>query len=929
MRILLTLIALIHTINAFCSPFGIREDDEVLRGKLDNGLEYYIRENPYPEGKVSLRLVVKVGSNHEQEHEKGIAHFIEHLVFRGSQHFRDGEVETYLESLGAWSGADTNAYTSFDHTVFWLDIPLEKRNSLQTALTILSDFASTALLADEVIEKEREVVLDELYQAFSSPYHRFERTLVSTLLPDSLYARNSPGGSLEVVQTVSPETLRSFYKRWYRPDRMAIVAVGDVDQQEMVRMIKRSFGSLVCPKEGVKVETPPLYYLDGSLATVLYDPEYEGTQVDLFSIQHLQDHQGLFEDPYKEGFYAYACTRLFEERLKKVEEAEIVFLNTYVEEAHWHGNTELFYVEADLFEERFQEGLHTLHYEMQKVIQHGFLNSEWERLSRQLEADFEGELDGGAISDHSTHASRCVDHFLQQRMLSHYPSVLEKFLELTQETTVDELNQYLPYFHLGNPLKIFLLTSSTGVRDQITDDQLFALFHQNCETLPSEDEELEVLFEVIPQFPRGWISDRQEFPDIETSVLTLSNGIKLILKKNEAAWGELHLSALAQGGILSLPQEQCHSAQLAVEYGIYSGLQGLSYRELSRALEERGVYWNAEISENTRSFHLNADSCSLEESFQLIHAFFGSPHFDPIKWDHLTARVQEYLKQMAKDPEFQFMNYVLKTNTQQHYYFQPLDLSCAHEADARFICEQSFARPQEFIFAIVGDYDEAEVEELAEIYLASLPSTGQSPFSRHRVKELFPEEVMIQEFKAGHKPYATNVVTIPFSYREYLREFGNSSAMQAVTKILNQRLWEQLRNQLGKTYGVSVDYGSLFYPDASNSFVQIHFTCQPQHRQVMFNALFAEIERLKTTPPSLREVETIKALLLSKHRQGVQHNDYWAALLLAAQSRNLPFHQMLGFEEWVRALNPDMLLEAARWLFSSPYHSVISHLPED
>jgi zinc protease len=929
MRTFLYLALFLQTIGIYAREQSIREDETILRGTLDNGMEYYIRENDYPPGKASLRLVVRVGSNQEFSHELGIAHFVEHLVFRGSEHFRDGEVEKFLESIGAWSGVDTNAYTSFDSTVYCLDIPVGRKGSLETALLILRDFACGAELSDSVIEKEREVVLDELYQQFSSPDYRYERNLTKTLLPGSLYASHSPGGSQEVVQKVSPETLRTFYRKWYRPERMAVIAVGDFDAAALEAVIKLGFGNWESHTPEPEERDSPVSYVAGPLALIHYDPELGDTTLDLFTIQDEYGGQDLFEDPYKPGFYSHACARLLQERLNQVEEADIVFLNTYVDEFSWYGDTQLFLTSATLFEESFEEGLSTLHYEIQKVIQHGFYPSEWEKVSHQLENEFGRALAHADTLEHEIYASDCVDNFVENRMLALRPTVFEKFLQMTRETNVEQINQYLPLSSLCEPWKLFLCTSSSTVKEQISEEALFDLFHEECMTDEGIEEKGELFFAVEPKYPQGEIFLRQDYPEIQASVWTLSNGVRLVVKKNEVEKGGVHLIGQAYGGILSLPEEWCHSAQLAVEYGLISGLGGLSYTDLSEVLAERGVSWDADLNENSRCFQLHADSESLEEAFQVIHAFYAFPSFNLTKWQHLLARVKEQWKEVSKDPEFQFMTYVMGVNTQNHFFFDPLDLNQVDESQARAVFEYCFSRPDEFTFVLAGDFDEEEVEELAKTYLASLPNQREEPFPIAQLNELFPQEVVFKEFKAGNKPYGNHVITIPFSYERVIEQFGNSSVVQGVTKILSQRLWDLLRSELGKTYGVYVDTDSLFYPHLGNSTVKIDFTCQAKDQQEMIAAIFDEIERLKAVPPTGQEVETLKSLLRERNSQEGRYNEYWAAVLLTSQTKNVPLDVLKCLEDWGADLTADMLHKAAQLIFSSPYYSVISHLSEE
>lgn len=924
MRKLFFLLVFFHFSFGFCA---LPLDDQLIHGKLDNGFTYYIKENSYPKQKALLRLLVKVGSIHEEEDEKGVAHFLEHLMFRGSRHFKDGEVIKYLESIGCWAGADTNAYTSFDSTIYQLDIPLDKPHSLKTALTILSDIAAEASLDEKSIQLERNVVLDELQRDLSSPHSKLSNTIFQSFLPDSLYADHFPIGLQKVVQTISPERIRDFYKRWYRPDRMALVAIGDFDGEKIREAIQDIFGKIACPSEPIKELRSGFDEEKRKRAVIHYDPELTSTEIALFSFCPTIQHGDLTEKQIRQDFLSHAITLMFQNRLSKLAHEGDHFLATDVGGGSFIGDIDYFYIEAELFEDRYQEALKSLNEEIRRVVELGFTPSECEKVKKQWKSLFKRRSSNADKIEHESYLSNYVDHFINNRPLlsNEWLSVLA--INFIEELDLEEINHHLSDSYLANPFMILLATPSKEIYSSFSAGELATFLDEEIAIFEEREETLLSSFEYLPQFPTGELLSVQI--DDLTTQLTLSNGIHLTLKSSDLEKNRCHIFAQAKGGLASFTKEELPSAKLALDYALLSGLGGLTYSELTDFLESQGINVYISFNSGIRTLHLSASQDQVHTLFELLHAFFAEPQFERAEWDRLIAKKRESSKQFRSDPDHLFQRFVKAKNSDHYFYFQTSSLKDSDEELARKIFDQAFGNVSDFTFFVVGDFDFDEIRELSSDYLASLPVKDESLFPSLEIPELFPQEMLYEDFCKGHKTYTTNVITFPYNHNSYKEHCGNSYNLLATTKLLEQHLHEILRQQLGNTYGVSVATLNPFYPDYAHSQIQIEFTCQIEHRKMMIDLVLREIENMQHTLPQEEEVATIQTLFLKSIKEDALHNAFWINALHAAHFTNSPLHSVIDYESAIGILSPEGIRDTAQLLFSSPYYTVLGHLPED
>jgi len=921
------LLLIFFVVCGFAGDLQLPVDDQLIQGTLPNGFTYYIRENHYPKDKASVRLVVKVGSVHEEDDEQGVAHFLEHLVIgRETKHFKDEEMAKYLESVGAWSGPDTNAFTSFESTQYMFEIPIDNPAVLDQVLLMCSDIAADATLSDEGINTERTVVLDELHQDESDLLTDYGNQVIASALPGSLYAKRFPIGTEEVVRSITPEKVRAFYRRWYRPDRMALVVVGDFHARTVERKIERQFAAIPRPEEPVVEPELNVRSIGRTKALLYSQPGLDQTSIQLIAYSPCVETHDPVDKQIHEGLLSHAVVDMFRTRLDKRTAEGSEFVWSYASEGQFSGHTDYFFVGVGLFEARVEEGIRALHEELQQVISDGFHPAEWDVFTQEYEEYLQQNLANLDRIEHQEYVSDCVDHFLTGMSLVPKRWWYEHALRTLHRCTVSDVNGYIPQSSLKKPC----LAAFCSPKKQIADEQTLLNFFDP----PSTAQQLlnylssssiakwfnatTSTFTGEPQFPPGRIVQSQERAGY--LVWTLSNGMRVYVLQTDLVHGEVEMCGWAKGGLAAFPPEDFPSASVASSY--MSLLD--SSHDADQLLRSKSVTADCHMGLNSRYLHSNGPAANLEFQLQLLHAVFTAPRFNPAAWDRLVNVTREEQTQNKNNSAELFHQFVQDTNTGSHLFVQPTDVNQLHEARARSAFLQAFGSPQEFSFAIAGDFDRHELARLVEKYLASLPASKNPPLPVFQTPSLFPKQMIQKEFKNGAATYADVQMTIPFT-----PAVNPSYVVIALGKILEQRLTDKLRIQLGQTYGVWVHPDTLLFPDLTQGTFHIGWTCAPAHAPSMARIVQQEIEKLRMTPPTAEEVATVQALLLEVMKTHQRTNGYWTSSVWYADLVGIPLEEKLAVTAHIQALTPKILFHTAQAVFSSPYSSVLTHLPQD
>ncbi len=857
---------------------------------------------------------------HEREDERGIAHFIEHLTLaRGSKHFKDYEAIKYLESVGAWFGADTNAMTSFESTRYLLDIPLDQPGVLDQALLICADVAGAANISGVGLEKERTVVLDELHRYESSQYAGYWDQIMEAGMPGSLYAKRSPIGLETVIRTISAEKLRAFYTRWYRPDRMAVVVVGDVDASVVERKIQSLFGSLICPEEPA-LEPVLDVQTSGNVRAVVYTkPAIEHAVIDLIAFSQDKTKHS-FEEGLNEAICSCALNEMLEARLEKKSAEDAKLIGTFVKSDTLSGRTDYVRVGAGLFDGLEQEGIVAFHEELERVRKDGFSRAEWELFCQiQEERTYECLANLDRI-EHQEFASGYMEHFLigEGEIIPPKRWLFETWLEALRAYTLTAVNDSIATSLFMNPSVVMFRSP----KETLFDEPKLLEFFKETRDASAPIEKMGLLFNGAPTLAPGKIVQERESAGF--TEWTLSNGIRVWLKRTDLVHGYVDLLGWAKGGFASFDEGVLASAMAGCSY---ASISERPY-ELKQMMVAKGLYAGLSMNPASRSVYAGGSSKEIELQLQLLHAQFTAMHFHSETWKRLVQLCQHDEAVRNNDPERVFGQFVADTNSQSHPFMQPLDVKALDEELARSTFATSFGSPQEFSFAIVGDFEPLELRRLVETYIASLPMVQKEPLGSVQIPPMFPTKTIEKDLHLGDATVATVIMTIPYEPAKLWAKFRSFIEGGAIGKILEQRLMDVLRIQLGQTYGVSVHTNAPFLPDLTNGASQVIWTAEPKDYKQMIGLVRRELARLQREPPSIEEVRTARALISQQHRDDVLTNSYWINAVCQADLLGISLEEKFDFEAHLQALTPESLHIAAQILLESPHSSVLTHLPE-
>lgn len=898
-------------------------DTQMLVGTLNNGLKYYIRNNHSPEQRAYLALAVRVGSLYENEDEKGIAHFIEHLNFRGSENFAEGEAVSYLESVGAWFGADTNAFTSLDVTMYKLDVPIAEDGTVDQALLILRDFGGRALLTDGAIEKERKIVLDELHQNLSSAEMRLLKRSLDAFLPETSLSSFLPIGTEEIISTVSPETLRSFYHRWYRPDRMAVIAVGDFDAQMIQEKVKVLFDD---EAEDDSLEEFPIVLdapkINEEELHILrhFDPELSLSRVVLHTFFPDHAHSMVPEEALKEQILTEMVNCCFEKRLLQFQEDGLALFSFVMESPFLYHKLKVSMRGSILLKETCIEGMRLFQRHLQTIAQHGFTMEDWNAAKEQL---LEKGHEMRQTLDRITHeeiAQHCMAHFLCQKepLLLAPAWTADHWNEIVNSISLEECNAFLAKMHHHEKGHILFATSDPELYEMVSDDLLADIFFADQETEPLAVREAGSFSFVEPE-KKGEIVLAQAGPIHDWS---LSNEMRLLCKPSELEKGQVQIRLQSDRGLMQLAEEDWASGNLISQYMDASGLNGLNRAAFFSYLQSRGIQINTTISMGATEIAFSTPKEHLKTVFQVIHELYRPFRFDPSRWPIVLAQHQEIQRQMLNNPDVLFSLYVQKQNTQNHYFFRPLELSLAQRERAEALTSYFLGDPKRFTAIVVGDVEVEEVKELAIQYLASIPGQKAEENFSVTIPTLFPSETKKEEFACGNNSYERTVIIFPVE-----RGKGEWNS-QAVRKWMEQRLLEALRWQEASTYRVYVSINRPFFPSWDEASLYIAFTCQKEDRDLLVQKVFKEIENWKTTLCSEQEVVTLRQLLLKARKQAEESNSFWMNEISHLVKTGQSLEMLDCYQAEIEKITPESLQEAVMSLFASPYYSIFTHVPK-
>ncbi|MCW5517147.1 M16 family metallopeptidase [Muriicola sp. Z0-33] len=899
---------------------NIPVDPNVKVGTLPNGLTYYIRNNGKPEDKVELRLAVNAGSIMETDRQLGLAHFMEHMNFNGTKNFEKNDLVDYLQSIGVKFGADLNAYTSFDETVYILPIPSDDPEKLEKGFQILEDWAHNTTLSEEAIDGERGVVLEELRVRLGAE-ERMQKVTLPKMMYGSKYADRLPIGTKENLENFSYDDVRDYYKTWYRPELMAVIAVGDLDVEIMEAKIKAHFSNIKKsenPAERLSYELPNH---EETLIAIASDKEAAFSRVQVL-------YKDRFEAPitttikdYRDRLVKNLFSTLINNRLDEIRNsANPPFVFGYSYYGGTFARTKNAYQSfAQTSPDGQMSGLKAILEENERVKRFGFQEGEFERAKKSLLARLEKQFNDRDKLESNRIVNSYIYNYLRKSPIPGIAWQYDITQRLLPNIKLEEIGVLINSFlHDDNRVIVLTGPEKEGVK-LVTEEEVKTLLEtiKTAEIAPYQDEAIRSeLIETIPT--PGTIVASETNPNLEITTFTLSNGAKVTYKKTDFKNDEVLFRAYSPGGTSLYSDEEFRTTVFANSGLSEAGIGGLSLTDLSKFMSGKIVRVSPRIGAFSENFNGSAAPKDLETLFQIVHLYFTSLNKDKTAFNSFMTKQKSFLGNLMANPQFYFQDQLgqVKNEGNPRYTGFPtvekMEASDYELAYAKY--QERFADAGDFHFYFVGNVDEAKVKEYAVTYLASLPGLNSNEKylpTKFRRKDIYQKHIV----NRGSDPKSN----VSISWEEEI-PFDSSTemAVNALGEVLTIKLVEKLREEEGGVYGVGAR-GNLSKISYSNLTFSISFPCGPENVDKLINAALTEIEKIKIDGVTPKDMAKVKETYLVKRKEDIKTNRFWISNLVKADQQDRNLESMMKLDTKLDDLTAEDVQQVAQKYLDENY----------
>jgi len=901
-------------------------DPMVTIGKLDNGLTYYIRENKKPENRAVFRLALNAGSVLEDEDQQGIAHLVEHMAFNGTVHYKKQELVDYFESIGVAFGPDLNAHTSFDETVYKIEVPTDDEDIIFQALQILEDWAHGILFNEEDIDGERPVVGEE-WRLGQGANQRMFNKILPVLFNNSRYASRLPIGQKAVIDTAHYSTIRRFYHDWYRPDLMAVVAVGDFDKSEMESLIRTHFNRLTMPEHPKKRTQFPVPDHEETLVAIATDVEapYTAVTVDYKFPKKLEITQQDYRLRIKRNLFSGMLRNRLEELTKSAEPKLIygsAFFNNMILTID---GFELFAIVND---DDILDGVRTLIVESQRIKNFGFTQSELDREKSKALRQIQKAYNEKDKTESRSYVREYVYHYLRDEPIPGIEAELNMHTEFLQFISLNEINE-LTNSWMQDINRVVAIRAPEKENVIIpTESEILNLFHEvkTMDILPYVDATSdEPLMAFIPE--SGQITYEKNHPSVGITEWTLDNGVRVLLKPTLFKNDEILMKAFSVGGTSKADNENFLSAYLATDIISESGLGSFSSIQLDKKLSGKIVNVSPYISELYEGFGGSVSPQDIETMFQLIHLNMTQSRLDSTAFNSYVNRTMGWLENWKSRPEAVFQDTLTVTLSQNHLRKRPLTAELLSEADltsAFHFFNDRFGDAGDFTFILVGNFSIDSIKPMVLKYLGSLPT--QNRIESWVDQEINPPKGSVNKsvFR-GIEPKSLTQINYTGNCKWSRQERYD---FQSMIEVLRIKLREVLREDMGGVYGVRIRGNMSRFPKETYS-ISIGFGCDPERVVELTEAVKNEITLFMTNGTTDKYLQKVKETQRRRYETDLEKNKYWLNVIELIDKYDLDFAIINQFYEKVDALSLSAIHKTANKYFSTENVVQVTLYPEE
>ena len=896
--------------NAMAQMPPIPVDKNVKIGHLENGLTYYIRHNAFPEHVASFYIAQKVGSINENDDQRGLAHLLEHLAFNGTEHFKGNSLQDYLQSIGVEYGRNLNAYTSIDKTVYYFtDVPTTRTSAVDSCMLILKDWSNGISLTKEAINDERDVVHNEYRLRMVGQQLMLERNLPK-LYQGEKYGYRMPIGLMSVVDGCDPETLRAYYRKWYRPDNQAIIIVGDIDVDHVEAQIKKLFSGIKVPKNAAKVVPVPV--ADNDTAIYVIDKNKE-QKFDMINIMMKTD---AYPDSLKGnmaylvmGYLRSVVGSMFDARLaEQTREADCPFLQGSAGIGSYliSGTKDAFSISGVAKPGKVKEAYAAFLREAKRVRDFGFTATEYARAKENFMSGMETMYENRNKMKNEQFTTQYVDHFTDNEPIPSLEDEYKIYQMIVPSFTVEHINDAMKNLISEtdtNFVSMVLMKEAEGV-SYPTEQELAAIVKQ------VRGEKLEAYVDNVKQEPlmasapkAGSIKKVVENKVLGFKKLTLSNGAKVVLKKTDYKDNEIRVAGSANVGYSAFQDDPVNAANASTVWEV-SGLAGFTGNDLQKMLAGKQCSVGLTMSPFRHGIAGTSTPKDLETMMQLLYLSMTNLTKDEKAFENLKNTYVTVLSNKSNNPNMVYQDSIQSTlylgnklallpnaeDIQNINYDRVLDMQ-----------KQLYGNAKDFTFYFVGNYDEKVLLPLIEQYIASLPNKGMKlknqkiPYAKGEVKNIFTKAMENPQSQAREMWF----VKLP-AYTQKTAVLADISA-----RLLEMKYLRSIREELSAAYSTGASCGLIFDYDGKLA-LTINGTAQlnPDKVDAAVPCFFKGMEETIAAPDA-NDLQKVKEILLKQAGVDEKTNDYWMQVLSMYDLRKVDTHT--NYREMVKSVTAQQI----------------------
>ncbi len=905
-------------------------DKEVRIGKLDNGLTYYIRHNEYPKNQVDFYIAQKVGSILEEDNQRGLAHFLEHMCFNGTKNFPGNSMVKWLESVGVKFGYNLNAYTSIDETVYRISsVPTERIGVQDSCLMILSDWADGLLLNGKDIDEERAVIHEE-WRSQLPPNMRILEKLLPELYPDSRYGHRLPIGTMEVVDHFPHQALRDYYEKWYRPDLQGIVVVGDIDVDRIEGKIKELFSKIEKPVNPAERVYYPVADNEKPIVAFGSDKEQDKYVAQImFKYDALPDSlKGTMAD-VTTAYLLDMAQMMLQIRLNELgqkADAPFAAASAFYGEFIMAKTKQAFQFAMLPKGNSFDEGLKAVYREALRAKRGGFTATEYARCRTEYLSQLEKAYNNRNQQENKTLAESYVRNFIDKKPIPGIETEYQMMSMIVNQIPVETVNQVFSQIVSDKNLVVLGMMPAREGEACPKDEDILALLSQvEAENIAPYVDNVkdEPLVSELPA--AGKVVKENMLSDAEAKEWILSNGAKVILKKTDFKADEINMMAVAKGGTSVYGNDKAADLMFMPAVLEQHGLGSFTNSELTKLMAGKQVSLKVSLDDYVRRLSGNTTPKDLKTYMEMIYMTFTGLTVTPDEFTAMQNLYKGLIQNQAQNP-----NFVFQKKVQEFLYSSPnkqvfgvSDIEKANRENILSIIREQLANAAEFTFVFSGNFDEAVLKALVEQYIATLPSVkGKKQELKHNPAVEIKSGNEEKEFSLKMEvPQGSAAVIIsgkmPYSFKNRLM-----ASMSA--QIISARLLSEVREKEGAVYSIYTQ-GSQDRLSEVSVVYQTIFQVKPEKKDRALEIIRSEFEKLAKETP-VEELDKVKEFMVKQITGDEQTNSYWCSMM--AGNELLPSEVCVKAEQVIQSITPKEISGYVNEVMKQNNYRVLVMMPE-